>query len=125
MSEPTLDPAAFAHLLEITGDDLEFVDELIDTYLEDAAVQLDAMRSAAEASDVAALVRPAHSLKSSSANVGAMLLAEACRSLEADGRVGTVADATNRVAACAHAFELVQAALLAERSTRRGTPTDP
>lgn len=119
MSEPTLDPAGFAHLLEITGDDLEFVDELIDTYLEDASVQLGAMRSAAEASDVAALVRPAHSLKSSSANVGAMALAEACRSLEADGRSGNVPEAATRVEACARALDLVRAALLAERATRR------
>ena len=118
MSELTLDPAAFAHLLEITGDDLEFVDELIDTYLEDSAVQLDAMRSAAEASDVAALVRPAHSLKSSSANVGAMALAEMCRSVEADARTSTIPEATNRVEACANAFEVVRGALLAARIAR-------
>lgn len=120
MSEPTLDPAAFAHLLEITGDDLEFVDELIDTYLEDAAVQLDALRSAAVASDVAALVRPAHSLKSSSANVGAMLLAEACRSLEADGRTGIVPDMAARVDACGRSFSDVRDALLAARAARPG-----
>ena len=35
MSEAILDPAAFAHLLAITGDDLEFVDELVDTYFDD------------------------------------------------------------------------------------------
>ena len=120
MSELTLDPAAFAHLLEITGDDLEFVDELIDTYLEDSAVQLDAMRSAAEVSDVAALVRPAHSLKSSSANVGAMALAEACRSLEAEGRAGTVADMVARVDACGRSFSDVRDALLAARAARAG-----
>ena len=120
MSELTLDPAAFAHLLEITGDDLEFVDELIDTYLDDGAVQLDAMRSAAEASDVAALVRPAHSLKSSSANVGAMALAETCRSLEADGRAGTVADMVARVDACGRSFADARDALLAARAARAG-----
>lgn len=120
MSELTLDPAAFAHLLEITGDDLEFVDELIGTYLEDSAVQLDAMRSAAQASDVAALVRPAHSLKSSSANVGAMALAEACRSLEADCRTGTVPDMAARVEACERSFADVRDALLAARAARPG-----
>ena len=45
MTEPILDPAAFAHLLEITGGDLEFVDELVDTYLDDADAQLAAMRA--------------------------------------------------------------------------------
>jgi HPt (histidine-containing phosphotransfer) domain-containing protein len=118
VSEPVLDPAAFAHLLEITGDDLEFVDELVDTYLDDAVVQLLAMREAADAGDADAIVRPAHSLKSGSANVGAPALTEACRSLEADGRSGVVPDLTDRVAACERMFEDVRSALLAERSAR-------
>ena len=70
--EPTLDAAALDRLLEITGDDVAFVDELIDTYLEDALVQLAAMDDAAATGDAAALVRPAHSLKSNSENVGAV-----------------------------------------------------
>ena len=114
----TLDPAVFGHLVEITGGDLEFVDDLIDTYLEDAIVQLDAMRLAADAADAAAMVRPAHSLKSSSADVGAMALADSCRSLETDGRSGTIADAIGRVEACARTFDAVRAALLAERAAR-------
>ena len=44
------------------------------------------------AGDTRGLVRPAHTLKSSSANVGALALAEACRVLEAEARTGTVAD---------------------------------
>ena len=118
MSHEALDPAAFAHLLEITGDDLEFVDELIDTFLDDATVQLDAMRQAADAGDATEMVRPAHSLKSSSASVGATVLAELCRSLEADGRSGTVTDAVGRVSACDEAFIEARAALLAERAAR-------
>jgi len=120
VSEPTLDPAAFAHLLEITGDDVEFVDELVDTFFDDAAGQLEAMRSAAAVGDADALVRPAHSLKSSSANVGATSLAEACRQLEADGRTGAVPDAVERVALCEQAYAAARAALLAERSQRNG-----
>lgn len=119
MSEPTLDPAAFAHLLEITGGDLEFVDELIDTYIDDALVQLEAMRQAAEAADAAALVRPAHSLKSSSANVGATAVTETCRSLESDGRAGSVPEFEARVDACERAFDAVRTALLAERAARQ------
>jgi len=113
-----LDPDAFRHLLDITGGDLAFVDELIDTYLDDATVQLQAMRQAAAAGDVEAMIRPAHSLKSSSANVGATAVEEASRSLEADGRAGVIEDAVARVAACEVAFETAQTALLAERTTR-------
>jgi HPt (histidine-containing phosphotransfer) domain-containing protein len=113
-----LDPAAFERLLEITGGDLEFVDELIDTYLADTDVQLAAMRQAATDGDAAAMMRPAHSLKSSSENVGATTLIDACRSLEADAKAGAVPDAMGRVAACEAAFEAVRAALLAERIGR-------
>ena len=118
MNEPAVDPAAFAHLLEITGDDLEFVDELIDTYLEDAAAQIAAMTAAAAANDAAAMERPAHTLKSSSANVGAIALSEACRTLEADGRAGSVPDAVARVAACAKSLDAVRSELLAARAAR-------
>ena len=111
MSNEIVDPAAFAHLLEITGNDLEFIDELIETYLEDAVIQIEAMRGAAAAADPEAMVRPAHSLKSSSANVGAMALAEACRRLEADGRTGRVPDASERVDACEEAFAAARVAL--------------
>jgi two-component system sensor histidine kinase/response regulator len=113
-----LDPSVFAHLLEITGGDLAFVEDLIDTYLEDSIVQLAAMRMAADAGDAAAMVRPAHSLKSSSADVGAMALADSCRSLEMDGRSGTIADAIGRVEACARTFDDVRTALLAQRAAR-------
>ena len=118
MTLPTFDQAAFDHLLEITGNDLEFVDELIDTYLADASVQLEAMQAAASSGDAAALVRPAHSLKSSSANVGAMALADICRALETAARTGDVPDAQERVADCDRAFADARAALLAARAAR-------
>lgn len=118
MTTDALDPEAFRHLLDITGGDLAFVDELIDTYLDDAAVQLEAMRQAAATGGVGAMIRPAHSLKSSSANVGAVAVTEACRSLEADGRSGAIDDAVARVAACEVAFEVAKGALLEERTTR-------
>jgi HPt (histidine-containing phosphotransfer) domain-containing protein len=115
---PTFDRAAFDHLLEITGNDLEFVDELIDTYLADASLQLEAMQAAASTGDASALVRPAHSLKSSSANVGAMALADICRALEAAARTGDVPDASERVSDCDRAFADARAALLAARAAR-------
>jgi HPt (histidine-containing phosphotransfer) domain-containing protein len=116
--EPTLDPTALDRLLEITGGDVAFVDELIDTYLEDAVVQLAAMGTAAAADDSAALVRPAHSLKSNSDNVGAVALTVLCRGLEADARAGAVADPTARVTAIQREFDAVRAGLLEARAAR-------
>ena len=78
----TLDPAAMTRLLEITGGDQGFVDELIDTFIEDATAQIDGLRSAASAGDAEAIIRPAHSLKSNAANVGATALEDLARDLE-------------------------------------------
>jgi HPt (histidine-containing phosphotransfer) domain-containing protein len=114
----TLDPAALANLLEITGGDPAFVDELIDTYLADGEQQLAAMRAALAAGDDAALMRPAHSLKSNSANVGATLLADLARSIEADARAGAVPDAADRVAATEAEFSAVRDRLLDQRVAR-------
>lgn len=114
----TLDPAAMARLLEITGDDVAFVDELVDTFIEDATTQLEALRAAAEAGDDAAAVRPAHSLKSNSMNVGATALADLTRAIETDGRAGAIPDLAARAAAVETEFAGVRDALLAERAAR-------
>ena len=76
-----------------TGDDIGFVRELLETYLADTPAQLDAMTAAVEADDAAALVRPAHTLKSSSASLGAMRLSSRARELELAGRSGALGPA--------------------------------
>jgi HPt (histidine-containing phosphotransfer) domain-containing protein len=114
----TLDPTAMARLLEITGDDVAFVDELVDTFIADAATQLEGLRAAAEASDAGAAVRPAHSLKSNSVNVGATVLADLSQSIELDARSGTIPDLVLRVRAVETEFAAVRDALLADRSAR-------
>jgi HPt (histidine-containing phosphotransfer) domain-containing protein len=116
----SIDEAAFANLLEMTGGDLEFVDDLVDTYLTEGASLIERLRAAAADGDAATgdLMAAAHSLKSSSLNVGALALGELCRSLEADARGGPVADADPRVAAVAAAFDDARRALLAERADR-------
>jgi HPt (histidine-containing phosphotransfer) domain-containing protein len=114
----TLQPEAITRLLDITGGDRAFVDELIDTFLEDAATQFDALKAAGEAGDISAVVRPAHSLKSNSVNVGATVLADQSRSLEADAREGVVPDMQTRIAAAEAEFVAVRESLLAERAAR-------
>jgi len=114
----TLDPAALANLLDITGGDEAFVDELVDTFLSDAEAQLAALRDAVAAGDDAAIQRPAHSLKTNSLNVGATVLADLTKALELDARAGSVPDAGARIAAAATEFSAVREALLAERAAR-------
>ena len=112
----TLDPEAMARLLEITGGDRAFVDELVDTFVEDAKTQIEALRNADGAHDTEAVVRPAHSLKSNAVNVGATLLGDLSRALEADARAGAVPDLTARIDAVEAEFGAVSEALLANRA---------
>jgi HPt (histidine-containing phosphotransfer) domain-containing protein len=106
-----VDPEAIDRLLEMTGGDPEFLRELITTYVEDGAAQLVAMRAAVDKGDPEALVRPAHSLKSNSASMGAEHLATLCRALETDARAGRLDGAGERVAEAAAEFEGVRLAL--------------
>jgi HPt (histidine-containing phosphotransfer) domain-containing protein len=85
---PIVDERILAELMATTGDDIGFVRELVETYLADTPAQVDAISAAVEADDAAGLVRPAHTLKSSSATVGAMRLSSVARDLEMAGRSG-------------------------------------
>ncbi len=93
--EPILDEAVLAELKATTGDDPAFVRELVDSYLAEAPAQIEGIAAAITGSDAAALVRPAHTLKSSSATVGAMRLATVARRLEITGRSGALEDEAN------------------------------
>ncbi len=114
----SVDTAALDRLLTTTGGDEAFLDELIDTYLADAPEQIAQLRAAAQRGAIADLVRPAHSLKTNSANMGAERLTALCRSLETAARGGTVDDAIERVAAAEAEFGAVRAALIEFRSSR-------
>ncbi|MFO1435279.1 MAG: response regulator [Gammaproteobacteria bacterium] len=59
---------------------------VVTLYLDKSPDLLKAIRAAVESSDAAALHAQAHSLKSSSANVGASRVTQACRELEQMGR---------------------------------------
>ena len=63
------------------GDEAFFV-EVIDLYLKDSVPLVDAIRKAALNRDARALMPAAHSLRSSSGNVGAARLSSVCRALE-------------------------------------------
>jgi HPt (histidine-containing phosphotransfer) domain-containing protein len=118
MSEDPIDRAAFDALIEMTGGELAFVDELVDTYLDDSREQIAALEAALAASDAAALIRPAHSLKTSSLNVGALGLGGLCQQLEHRARTGVLDDAAERVVSIAEGFARASEALLGERATR-------
>jgi HPt (histidine-containing phosphotransfer) domain-containing protein len=83
---PVLDPAVLADLRAATGDDDEFIRDLVATYVSEGETNMTGLLDAAAAHDPEAIVRPAHSLKSTSASIGAMRLSQICRSIEEAGR---------------------------------------
>jgi HPt (histidine-containing phosphotransfer) domain-containing protein len=115
MTDDVIDAEAFERLREITGGDDAFLGDLIDTYLEDGAHQVADLLAAAGSADIAAMVRPAHTLKSASDSIGARPLADRCRALEAAARAGAVSDAVSQAQGVATAFEAASAALAARR----------
>jgi HPt (histidine-containing phosphotransfer) domain-containing protein len=113
-----IDAATLANLLEITGGDQAFIDELVDTYVAEGGRLVGELVTAADAGAIADLVRPAHSLKSSSQNLGALELGELCRRLEQDALGGAVASSAERAEEIRLAFAEARAALLEERARR-------
>ena len=83
---PVLDQTVLDQLRDDTGGDEAFIVELVETYIAEGAANVEGMVAAAEAGDAAAIVRPAHTLKSSSASLGAMRLSAICRAIEEAGR---------------------------------------
>jgi len=113
-----LDGEALRALLDMVGDDPEFVGELVDTFLADSPGQLAEIRSAIAAGSPAELVRPAHTLKGNSVNLGAPALAAICRDLEAQARAGSLDGAADRLAAAEAEYRSVVDALGVARDRR-------
>ncbi len=77
---PLINQATFEELKQISGED--FINELIDAFLEDAPNMLQNMQSALEAKDVESVRRNAHSMKSNANTFGAMELGALAKELE-------------------------------------------
>lgn len=121
-SLPVLDDGTLAQLFEAVGSDPAFLDELAEAYLADAPEQLAAARTAVAARSTDDLIRPAHTLKSSSATLGAQRLAGIARELERQARAGSLDGAQAGLDAADVEFISVSAALAERRQARWGPP---
>jgi HPt (histidine-containing phosphotransfer) domain-containing protein len=88
--------------------------QVIQLYFQSAPALLGDLRRGLEGQDNELLKRAAHTLKSSSGNVGAARLAELCRRIEAAARSGTLGPDVPRADEVDAEFERVRAALEAE-----------
>lgn len=104
-----LDLDTFNRLRESVGGD--FVNDLMDTFFEDAAAQMETLKAALAARDAETLRRAAHSLKSNALTFGAEELAGLARELEALGRDKNF-KAGNRLEVMNEAFEVARQRLI-------------
>ena len=92
-SRPTLpvsdliDTEVIEELIDVMGEDFS---GLVRTYLGNSPNYLEQIRAAIDSGDVKAVVLPVHSLKSSSANVGATQLSDFAKQLEKLARHGSL-----------------------------------
>jgi len=88
-AEVSFDPAPIEEIKERFGDAATaLLEKLIATYLDNSAKLIGTLEEALAAHDATRVFQAAHTLKSSSANIGAMRLSNLCMELEAAGRAG-------------------------------------
>ncbi|MFB2918754.1 response regulator [Aerosakkonema funiforme] len=112
-SAPAIDRKTFQSLKEMVGEDTdaEILQELLESYLEDGLKRLKAITNAIAQEDPISLQKSAHALRSASATLGAIPLAQICEKLETMGRKGSTAGASQFLGQLSAEYDRVKAAL--------------
>ena len=110
MAEPIIDAATFESLTDAMG--VDFMGELIDTYCDDTPQLIVQLQQALEQGDAEGFRRLAHSIKSSSASMGALNFAMLARDLEMIGKSGDLTGSAEKVNQLESEFESVVQALM-------------
>jgi HPt (histidine-containing phosphotransfer) domain-containing protein len=92
----------------------ELLARVINLYLVESPKLMHKLKQAARAGDAPEMARSAHSLKSSSANVGAMVLSRYCEDIETSARRADTDEARRIFAKIEMEHRCVQTALTAE-----------
>jgi CheY-like chemotaxis protein len=92
----------------------DLLEKIVERYLKDASRLLQSMREAIATANGDVLRRGAHTLKSSSATLGAFRLAQHCREMESRARAGRLADAGQWLNLIENELALVRVALPAK-----------
>jgi signal transduction histidine kinase/CheY-like chemotaxis protein/HPt (histidine-containing phosphotransfer) domain-containing protein len=111
-----IDQAALNRIRQMAGPKgEELLVKIIGRYLEKTPELIDELAAAAARANYDEVRRVAHGLKSSSANLGAIMLSEQCKEVETACRIGGVDQVAANVEAIVAGFADVAAALRAER----------
>ncbi len=108
---PIIDPEAINNLRELSPDDDEFLIEIIDIFLEDTPQRIAELESSLASQDVETFGRAAHSIKGSSANLGAMHLRGAAEKLEHHSKDVGLSDTEDMIAEIKSRFAAATAEL--------------
>jgi HPt (histidine-containing phosphotransfer) domain-containing protein len=112
MADSVLDPQSIANLRALNpDDDDEFLREIAGIFIEDTPQRIAELDQCLMSGDVTRFTRAAHSIKGSSANLGAMALRDAAEQLEQQARASGLADVIGLVAQLKAEFGRAQAAL--------------
>ena len=114
MSEhPVIDPQAIENLRSLNPDDGdEFLREIAGIFLEDTPQRIAELDRSFAAADTATFARAAHSIKGSSANLGALALRAVAEKLEQHVKTHGIAGTEAAVAEIKAEFARAQAELL-------------
>lgn len=113
MSDPTvIDQQAIENLRALNpGDNDEFLREITGIFLEDTPQRIAELDQSLAAGDVPKFTRAAHSIKGSSANLGAVALKAVAEQLEHHSRTHGLKDVTELVGRVKSEFGRAQTAL--------------
>jgi two-component system sensor histidine kinase/response regulator len=112
VSDGTLDLAALKAIRELdAGNTAGLLGQVVAMYLEAAPPLIRQIEDGLVSRDAGGVKFAVHTLKSSSANLGARRLAELCAALEQSARGGSLPDGTGSIAELQREFEAVRRAL--------------
>ena len=110
----TLQSEAIQAIRDLAGDTPDLLEQIVQLYLESAPSLLAQIEAGLAAADLDSVGNAAHSLKSSSANLGAIELSRMCGKLEAAARAGAIGADVPSLSAIEAEYQQVRAALLGE-----------
>lgn len=108
-----IDKQIFAELKQISG--ANFINELIDAFLEEGPSMIQGMQIALDAEDIESFRRNAHSMKSNANTFGALELARLAKELEEMAKESNL-NIGNRLEVLQEAFDQVAAELMGMRT---------
>ena len=102
-----LDQGTIESLRELAGnDDPEFLPTLFGDYITDGRMAIEQLHSCGKIGDMSTFTRVAHTLKGSSLNTGALMVAEIAKILEAKGKENSLVDIDRLLSELSAIFDL-------------------